>query len=170
MFKLKLRQIRDYSPDEPGWKRIRKAHPEAKLDDEIDLLSIAKGRHLVDAIYCLRFFPEHDRLWIRYGIWCAAQIEHLMTDKRSVNVLRVAMNYFNGEATDDELLIAADAASTSNGVERIHPNLAAWWLKSISGPFGHAAAWSITYYSKGEEKINQRKKLIQIIEAGKWVD
>ena len=41
---------------------------------------------------------------------CAATIKHLMKDPRSIKALETAQAYGRGEATDDELAAAADAA------------------------------------------------------------
>lgn len=45
-----------------------------------------------------------------YAVWCARQVQHLMTDERSINALDVAERYANGLATDEELETARDAA------------------------------------------------------------
>ena len=48
-----------------------------------------------------------------FAVWCARQVQHLMTDHRSIAALDVAERYANGEATREELdaaLSAADAA------------------------------------------------------------
>ena len=44
---------------------------------------------------------------------CAATIKHLMKDPRSIKALETAQAYGRGEATDDELAAAADAADAA---------------------------------------------------------
>ena len=44
---------------------------------------------------------------------CAATIKHLMKDPRSIKALETAQAYGRGEATDDELADAADAADAA---------------------------------------------------------
>jgi hypothetical protein len=46
----------------------------------------------------------------RFAVWSARQVQHLMTDERSVNALDVAERYANGAATDEELAAAHAAA------------------------------------------------------------
>jgi len=45
-----------------------------------------------------------------YAVWCARQVQHLMTDQRSIDALDVAERYANGLATENELDIARAAA------------------------------------------------------------
>jgi len=45
-----------------------------------------------------------------FACWCARQVWHLMTDKRSRNAVEVAERHANGEATDEELAAAWAAA------------------------------------------------------------
>ncbi len=45
-----------------------------------------------------------------FAVWCARQVQHLMTDERSIAALDVAERYANGNATDKELNEARRAA------------------------------------------------------------
>ena len=45
-----------------------------------------------------------------FAVWCARQVQHLMTDHRSIAALDVAERYANGEATREELDAALSAA------------------------------------------------------------
>ena len=51
-----------------------------------------------------------DRTLRLFAVWCARQVQHLMTDPRSVAALDAAERFANGEATADELAAARDAA------------------------------------------------------------
>jgi hypothetical protein len=51
-----------------------------------------------------------DRELRLFAVWCARQVQHLLTDPRSVNAIDVAERYANGEATDEELAAAWAAA------------------------------------------------------------
>ena len=44
------------------------------------------------------------------AVKCARQVQHLMTDQRSLNALDVAERFTNGEATQEELAAARAAA------------------------------------------------------------
>ena len=46
----------------------------------------------------------------RFGLWSARQVQHLMKDPRSLAALDVKEKWLNGEATDEELEIASEAA------------------------------------------------------------
>jgi hypothetical protein len=67
--------------------------------------------------------PTHDKLWVvcrvdlipaktlrLFAVWCARQVQHLMSDPRSLAALDVAERFANGQATDQELTAARDAA------------------------------------------------------------
>ena len=67
--------------------------------------------------------PAKDKLWAftrkgiaddktlrLFAVGCARRVQNLMQDKRSINALDVAERYANGEATEDELAAASDAA------------------------------------------------------------
>jgi hypothetical protein len=45
-----------------------------------------------------------------FAVWSARQVQHLMTDSRSLAALDVAERHANGEATDEELAAARAAA------------------------------------------------------------
>jgi hypothetical protein len=51
-----------------------------------------------------------DRELRLFAVWCARQGQHLLTDPRSINAIDVSERYANGEATDEELAAARDAA------------------------------------------------------------
>jgi len=67
--------------------------------------------------------PPQDKLWVvlrqeildakilrLFAVWCARQVERLMTDERSKQALVVAEQYALGKATANELAAAWDAA------------------------------------------------------------
>ena len=47
-----------------------------------------------------------------FGLWAARQVQHLMTDPRSIAALDVKEKWLKGEATDEELKIARAAANS----------------------------------------------------------
>ena len=70
--------------------------------------------------------PAADKLWVvlrdelidsktlrLFAVWCARQVEHLLTDERSKNALTVAEKFANGIASQSELEAAWDAASAA---------------------------------------------------------
>jgi len=128
-----LNQIRDGSPCAEGWKKLLAHLGKTKADDEaLSIITILDSNGLDDALWCLRAVTGHDREIRLYAVWCARQVQHLMTDKRSLDALDVAERYANGLATADDLAAAiADAWSAAD---------AAW---SVAGAAGATkAAWA----------------------------
>jgi len=56
----------------------------------------------------------HSALVARFAVDCAARVSHLMTDTRSTTALDVARQFLNGDATREEMTVAADAAADAS--------------------------------------------------------
>lgn len=93
---------------------LGKAAPD---DEPLPLVTILDSNGLEDAMWALRVVKGEDARIRRFAVWCARQVQRLMTDPRSVDALDVAERYADGMATDDELQAA---------------NLAAWKVPDIS--------------------------------------
>jgi len=171
MITISLNQILAHEPCASGWAKILHARgkvteedlqtfleddevPESynKLadDEQFPLSSALESNGLDDVLWSLRCLPDDCRLWRKYAVWCARQVQHLMTDQRSINVLDVAWRHFDGLATDEELTAAWDAAGD---VAR-----AAGDAARAAGDAGDAA------------RAAQQAKLKQILDAGHWID
>ena len=106
-----LNRIRANHPCEAGWKKLLAGLGKTSADDEpLPYARIAEINGLDDALWCCRVEPQHAKVWRLYAVWCARQVQHLMTDPRSIAALDVAERHATGEATDDELMAARDAA------------------------------------------------------------
>ena len=106
-----LNAIRALDPCANGWKTLLAHLGKTTADDEpLHLLTILASNGLDDALWCMRAMPEHDTHWRLYAVWCARQVQHLMTDPRSISALDVAERHARGDATDAELAAAGDAA------------------------------------------------------------
>ena len=106
-----LNAIRAHGPCAAGWTKLLAHLGKTKADDEpLSLLTILDSNGLDDALWCMRAMPEHSRHWRLYAVWCARQVQHLMTDPRSVAALDVAERHATGAATDAELCAAWDAS------------------------------------------------------------
>ena len=104
---VRVLQGREFTPEDAGLKHyLRFKHSES-----IDLLSILESNGLDDTLWAFRCVKDKDREIRLYTVWCARQVEHLMTDEWSKNALLVAEKYANGKASDEELKEAYDAAS-----------------------------------------------------------
>ena len=79
-------------------------------DEPLPLVTILNSNGLEDALWALRAVKGEDARIRRFAVWCARQVQHLMTDPRSVAALDVAERYAEGLATDAELRAAEQAA------------------------------------------------------------
>ena len=106
-----LNAIRAHSPCADGWAKLLRHLGKTQADDEpLALTTILDSNGLDDALWCLRACEGIDREARLYAVWCARQVQHLLTDPRSLAALDVAERHANGEATDDELAATRDAA------------------------------------------------------------
>ena len=109
--KTTLNKIRDHSPCSEGWTKLLKSLNKTKADDEpVSIVQILDSNGLDDGLWCLRAVSGRDREIRHYAVWCARQVEHLMTDHRSKNALDVAERFADGLATEKERAAAWAAA------------------------------------------------------------
>jgi hypothetical protein len=98
-------------------------------------------------IVMLDKIPWEDRLWVvmrsdllsdklmrLFAVWCARQVQHLMTDARSLNALDVAEKFANGLVGYEELNSACDAARAAAA--------AAWAAWADAAADAARAAWA----------------------------
>ena len=112
MITTTLNRIRAHSPCDDGWKSLLAGLGKTKPDDEpLPFARIVEINGLNDALWCCRVEPQHATEWRLFAVWCARQVQHLMTDPRSIAALDVAERHANGMATDTELAAAATAWS-----------------------------------------------------------
>ena len=71
---------------------------------------ILQSNGLDDALWALRCLEGADREIRLFTVDCARQVQHLMTDPRSLAALDVAERFANGLATSEELDAAWAAA------------------------------------------------------------
>ena len=81
-----------------------------------------------------------DRELRLFAIWCARQVQHLLTDPRSIKALDVAERYANGDATGEELAAARAAAIVAD----CDAARAAAWdaARDAARAAARAAAWA----------------------------
>jgi hypothetical protein len=134
--KTTLNKIRDKSPCENGWKKLLTHLGKTKADDEpLEITEILDSNGLDDALWCLRAVEGHDREIRLYAVWCARQVQHLMTDKRSLDAIDVAERFANGSATQAELAAAWNAAWAARNAA----GAAAWAARAAAWAAGAAA-------------------------------
>ena len=142
--KTTLNQIRDISPCASGWKKLLAHLGKTQADDEpLSIITILESNGLDDALWCLRAVTGHDREIRLYAVWCARQVQHLMTDKRSIDALDVAERFANGLATDSDLYAASDAAAwAASDAARAAAWVASDAASDAACSAARAAAWA----------------------------
>lgn len=130
--KTTLNAIRDHHPCADGWKKLlANLGKTAADDDPLSLITILDSNGIDDALWCLRAVYDHDKEIRLFAVWCARQVQHLMTDQRSVPALDVAERFANGDATKEELDAAVAAARAASGYAAM----------AAAGDAAGAAAW-----------------------------
>ena len=140
-----LNRIREHDPCVEGWKKLLRHLGKTEADDEpLPFSVIVESNGIKDALWACRTVPEHDLEWRLFAVWCARQVQHLMTNQRSHDAINVAERFALGAATKNELDAAFDAAwsaawsaalSAAHDAARDAAHDAAWYA-------AHDAAWS----------------------------
>jgi hypothetical protein len=156
-----LNKIREYSPCTEGWEKLLKTLGKTKADDEsLEILTILDSNGLDDALWCLQAVDTHKSEMRLFSVWCARQVQHLMTDERSVKALDVAEAYAKGEATEDELKLAAESArSAARSAAESVAWSAAW---SAARSAARSVAWSARSAARSEQEKYFRNMLEEI--------
>ena len=166
--KTTLNKIREQSPCQLGLEELLRTLGKTKADDElISIETILNSNALDYTLCCLGAVEGRDREIRHYMVWCARQVQHLMTDQRSINALDVAEKFADGLATQAELSAARDAAwdaarDSSSEAARAAARSAAWsvaWSAARSAAraasadardavraAARSAAWSVAWY------------------------
>ena len=163
-----LNKIRDHSPCEEGWSKLLKNLGKTKADDEpLALVVILDSNGLDDTLWCLRTVPEHNKLWRLYAVWCARQVQHLMTDQRSIDALDVAERHATGQASDSELAAARDAARAAARDSAWDAARAAAWAaawaaaRDSAWDAAWAAAWAAARDSAWDAQTARLRELLE---------
>lgn len=128
-----LNKIRAHSPCRDGWEKLlRHLNKTAADDDPLSIAAVLNSNGFDDTLWCLRAVEGRDREIRLYAVWCARQVQHLMTDPRSLTALEVAEEYARGRASTAKVTEAAWAAWAALAAES-----AAW-----------AAKWAATWAAK----------------------
>ena len=108
---LTLNKIREQDPCTGGWKKLLRSLGKTTADDDaLPLLAVLNSNGLDDALWCLRAVDGHEKEIRLFAVWCARQVQHLVTDPRSIDALDVAEQFAHGKATQAELDAARDSA------------------------------------------------------------
>ncbi len=100
-----LNEIQKHDPCKNGWKRLLRSFGKREADDEpLSLIHILESNGIKDAIWCLRCVEGEDKRIRLFAVACVREVQHLMIDKKSLQVLDIAERFANGHATEEELL------------------------------------------------------------------
>ena len=72
-------------------------------DEPIAYETLLDSLGLDDALWLCRAEPDLAPYWRRFAVWCARQVEHMLSDPRSLAALDVAERHAAGLASDEEL-------------------------------------------------------------------
>ena len=160
-----LNAIRGHHPCAEGWRKLLAHLDKTTADDEpLSLLTILDSNGLDDALWCMRAMPEHDKHWRLYAVWCARQVQHLMTDPRSISALDVAERHARGDATDAELFAYSAAASDAAwNAARAAASDAAWAAAARAASW--AAAWAAAGYAARDAQAARLREVCAEIDA-----
>jgi hypothetical protein len=143
MITTTLNRIRWHNPCVEGWTKLLSHLSKTKADDEpLPYSTIIDAVGLQDTLWCLRAEPQYDREWRLFAVWCARQVQHLMTDPRSIAAIDVAERHAHGEATDEELRVAREAAWAA--AEAAARDAEAAWATAAAAAWASSreAAWA----------------------------
>jgi hypothetical protein len=110
-----LNKIREQNPCRDGWAKLLKHLGKTCADDvELSLLTILESNGLDDALWCLRAVDGFDKEKRLLAVAYAREVQHLMTDPRSIAALDVAERFACGGATSKEMKAARAAANAAS--------------------------------------------------------
>jgi hypothetical protein len=132
MITTTLKRIRKHRPCQNGWRKLLKGLGKKKADGEpLSFATILEIIGIHDALWCCRVEPQYAKEWRLLSGAFARRVEHLNIDSWLKNIIDFAERYANGEATDEELRVAAgvaafDAARGAAGVAGAAKGIAVW--------------------------------------------
>ena len=164
--KTTLNKIRSHAPCAEGWEKLLSYLGKTKADDEpLEITTILDSNGLDDAIWCLRAVEGYDRELRLFAVRCVRQVQHLLTDKRSLDALDVAERYANGDATEKEM-DAAQSAAWAARYAREAAYDAVWSAAGGARAATSAAVWSAAEGARDEMRKRQADELRRICGEG----
>ena len=165
MITTTLNRIKEHKPCPDGWKKLLKHLGKTEADDvTLPFSEIVKSNGLDDALWCCQVEPKYEKEWRLFAVWCARQVQHLMTDKRSLDALDVAERFAAGEATEEELADARRAAEAAVGAAWAAAR-AAWAAYAVWDAEAAWAAWDARAAGAAWDaaKAAQTKEFLRVV-------
>lgn len=138
-----LNRIHALHPSPASWRKLLKSLNKTSVDDEpLAFLEILKSSGIDDALWCTQAEPQHDSQWRLYAVAQVRKVQHLLKDRESIEALGVAERFAKGEASEEELRAAREAAyadlSSAHGASR-SASLAAFEAAYDEAPCAYSA-------------------------------
>lgn len=162
--KTTLRKIKANDPCEPGWNKLLAALDKTEADDEpIELSFILQSNGFNDTLWVLRAVDGYEKEMRLFAVFCARQVQHLMTDERSINAIDVAERFAHGEAMELDLVAARDAAWAASDTAKAAAWAAEWVASDAARDAARAAARAATENDEPAIKTAIREKFKKLI-------
>ena len=161
-----LNKIKECKPCDDGWKRLLNHLGKKRADDEpLSFLTIIKSNGFDHALWCTRSAPEYDKQWRLFAVWCAREVQHLLSDKPSLDAINVSEKFANGLVTKKELEEAREEAMwVASHSASYAPKYAAWSAASYAASY--AALTTSSYAADFSSRDSQKAQFIKIITDG----
>jgi hypothetical protein len=144
-----LKDIREHDPCKESWIKLLDSLGKIKEDDTpVALEYILDLLGLHDALWALRAVNSKDREIRLLAVSYARDVQHLMTDERSLRALNVAEAYAHEKVGMEDLRAAGDAAWTAAR----DPAWAA--ARTAAWDAAWTAAWDAAWIATGDDAWN----------------
>ena len=171
-----LNRIWACNPCDEGKQRALKAAGKNAPDDEpITFQQIVEAVGIEDALWYCRAEPQNSKEWRLFAVWCARQVQHLMSYQGSIDALDVAERFAHGQATNGEL----DAARSAAWFAAHNPDVmaddgasaATAAAVAVVGDVAGIAAWCAARSASwvdvsAASKVAQQNAFIQLVATG----
>ena len=173
MLTTTLNRIRAHGLCASEWATLLDYLDKTEADDEpLSFEIILEAIGLDDAILCLGAEPQHEREYRRFAVWCARQSLRSATNRWLMSLLDVAERHANGEATDEDLAAAREAAYAAGKAAAPGESVAAYTVSHAAASTGWAAArltswcavwWRASGANVADQRSAVRNRFVQLI-------
>jgi membrane protease subunit (stomatin/prohibitin family) len=136
--------------------------PESWSGTVIDLLTVEQI-HVDDRVWVvLREYLIDDKTLRLFSVWCARQVQHLITDERSINAIDVAEKYVLGQCSQSELDAARAAARAAASAAAMDAAMdaARAAARAAARDAAWAAAMAAAWDAARDAQLQQLRKMV----------